>query len=46
MVAAGVLALVKHGRAWTMRVFKLSAYPFLGVTFLGLVIDTWLRIGS
>jgi len=46
MVAASVLTLVKHGRAWTMRAFKLSAYPFLGMTFLGLVIDTWLRMGS
>lgn len=45
MVAAGVLALGKRDRARTMRVFKLSAYPFLGMTFLGLVIDTWLRMG-
>jgi hypothetical protein len=25
------------------RTFKLSAYPFLGLTFLALVADLWLR---
>lgn len=45
MVAAGAVALWRPDRQGTLRVFKLSAYPFLGMTFLGLVLDTWLRAG-
>jgi protoheme IX farnesyltransferase len=45
MVVAGIIALWKPNTPWTFRVFKISAYPFLGMTFLGLIIDTWLRVG-
>lgn len=30
--------------AASLRLFRLSAYPFLGLTFIGLVADTWLRM--
>jgi len=30
--------------AW--RVYKLSAFPYLGVIFLTMVIDTWLMSGG
>ena len=45
MVAAGAIALWRPSKTGTFRIFKISAYPFLGMTFLGLVIDTWLRVG-
>ncbi len=44
MVAVGAAALWKPSRSGTFRVFKLSAYPFLGMSFLGLVLDAWLRL--
>ena len=44
MVSNGVRLLRdRRDRAAAFRTFKLSAYPFLGLTFLGLVADTWLR---
>lgn len=44
MVFSGVRLLrLKQDRAAAFRTFKVSAYPFLGLTFLGLVADTWLR---
>jgi len=30
--------------AASLRLFRLSAYPFLGLTFIGLVADTWVRM--
>ena len=45
MVVAGVFVFWKTDSQWTFRVFRLSAYPFLGMTFSGLVLDVWLRGG-
>jgi protoheme IX farnesyltransferase len=45
MVLAGLQAVRRGGGASSYRTFKLSAYPFLGLTFLGLVLDVWVRTG-
>jgi len=44
MVRATVQMLYTGNRAAAYRIFKTSAYPFLGLTFLGLCGDVWLRM--
>jgi protoheme IX farnesyltransferase len=44
MVRATVQVLHTGDRAAAYRIFKTSAYPFLGLTFLGLCGDVWLRM--
>jgi len=44
MVRATVLMLHTRDKAAAYRAFKTSAYPFLGLTFLSLCVDVWLRM--
>lgn len=44
LLAGGSWRLARAGeRVSSLAVFRLSAYPFLGLIFLGLVLDLWLR---
>lgn len=43
LYSVGKLTFGGHQRD-AFRTFKFSAYPFLGFTFVGLVIDIWLRL--
>lgn len=44
MVRATVQMLYTGNRTAAYRIFKTSAYPFLGLTFIGLCADVWLRM--
>ena len=43
MVYGSYRILRENSGAASLKLFRLSAYPFLGLTFLGLVADTWVR---
>ena len=44
MVQATIQMLRTRDKAAAFRVFRTSAYPFLGLTFLSLCADIWLRM--
>lgn len=43
LVSANWMMLKEGDTAWAYKLFKLSAYPFLGLIFVSLCIDIWIR---